>query len=536
MANEETNAALATLDGFLGYNASAGPGTWPRDIFNVKHYGAKGDARKVTDAALTNNSSTVTSATAAFTSADVGKIIFGVETATGLLRLPRGTISSVTNATTIVASTTATGNYTGINLVFGTDDTAEIQAAVAAAKALSPAGEVVVPAGGYLLTARPLDLLYSTLTPSIRFQGAGRGRTEFFLDPTFDIAGIADGHGAFIRDGNALGHEIGGFTVDGSWYGFSASGKHVFEVFGSRAKYRDVEVLYARGFTTVMAVTGSRGSFERLHLEAGGYVGLAIESGASGEFLDCYSGNHGNVSVQISNIDGLSNTAPAVKFLGGLFDESTQGTVTLAAATDVVFVGTRIFGASTKYAVQIDGTSIGRFVGAELIPWIGNPVSPGNRGGLKVLFGGKAYLQATRLDKTGTLYALDNAGLVYDGGGNSGLTAANTTGTPLGAQTLASPWAINIDDDLETIQLPRPASGTQAITMAAPARGGIRKNLCMTDPGGSPSGSMTLTLTNFVGGSAGTTATFDAVGETMIVESNAALKWVILKEFEVTLS
>lgn len=61
---------------------------------NVKNYGATGNARKVTDAVL-NGTTTVTSATAAFTSADVGKVVWGVETATGLKRLAQTTITSV---------------------------------------------------------------------------------------------------------------------------------------------------------------------------------------------------------------------------------------------------------------------------------------------------------------------------------------------------------------------------------------------------------------------------------------------------------
>jgi hypothetical protein len=56
-----------TLTGPLTMTAGAGTNV------NVKSYGAKGDERFVTDAAMTGSSATVTSATAAFTSADTGK-------------------------------------------------------------------------------------------------------------------------------------------------------------------------------------------------------------------------------------------------------------------------------------------------------------------------------------------------------------------------------------------------------------------------------------------------------------------------------
>lgn len=70
--------------------------------------------RFVTDGATTSTSTTVTSATAAFTSYDVGKKISGAG-------IPAGaTISSVTNATTIVISTAATVTATGVSLTIGT--------------------------------------------------------------------------------------------------------------------------------------------------------------------------------------------------------------------------------------------------------------------------------------------------------------------------------------------------------------------------------------------------------------------------------
>lgn len=70
-------------------------------------------ARTVTDGVTTNNSTTVTSATASFTSADIGKSITGAN-------LPPGTaIASVSNSTTVVVTSPATGNGTGIALTIG---------------------------------------------------------------------------------------------------------------------------------------------------------------------------------------------------------------------------------------------------------------------------------------------------------------------------------------------------------------------------------------------------------------------------------
>ena len=68
--------------------------------------------RSVSDGVL-NSTTTVTSATAVFSSADQGKAISGAGIPVG------ATISSVTNATTIVLSSAATATASGVTLVIG---------------------------------------------------------------------------------------------------------------------------------------------------------------------------------------------------------------------------------------------------------------------------------------------------------------------------------------------------------------------------------------------------------------------------------
>lgn len=81
-----------------------------RDAVIVATYTHGLGFRRVTDGATTNTSTTVTSATAAFTSDDVGETIVG----TGI---PGGArIVSVTNATTVVISAAATATATGLAL------------------------------------------------------------------------------------------------------------------------------------------------------------------------------------------------------------------------------------------------------------------------------------------------------------------------------------------------------------------------------------------------------------------------------------
>lgn len=76
-------------------------------------------------------------------------------------------------------------------------------------------------------------------------------------------------------------------------------------------------------------------------------------------------------------------------------------------------------------------------------------------------------------------------------------------------------------------------AGTFAATLAVPTKPALIKVIKMTVD----NGDVTIALTNVVGGTAASTATFDAVGETLVLVSDAASgKWVVLAEVGVTLS
>lgn len=101
---------------------------------------------------------------------------------------------------------------------------------------------------------------------------------------------------------------------------------------------------------------------------------------------------------------------------------------------------------------------------------------------------------------------------------------ANPTG-----QNITSAGAIDPNTEYTSLAV---ASGTYAVTLAAPEVTGRVKIIEMTDATGT---SVTLALTNVIGGSAGTTATFNAVNETLILAS-ISNKWVVIKEHGVTLT
>ncbi len=93
--------------------------------------------------------------------------------------------------------------------------------------------------------------------------------------------------------------------------------------------------------------------------------------------------------------------------------------------------------------------------------------------------------------------------------------------------------AAAIDLDANHIKVTGPASSTYAITLAAPAKAGLVKVIEMLAT--TSTNAVTLALTNVVGGTAASSASFDAAGE-MLVLVSANGKWVVLKELGVTLS
>ncbi len=102
-------------------------------------WGAKCDHREVADSAIDSGTVTLTSATASFTSDDIGKRVVvakagDLKSSAQRLEL-RATISAVNSATSVTLSTSAGATVSGAKCFIGTDDTAAIRTAAAFAVA-----------------------------------------------------------------------------------------------------------------------------------------------------------------------------------------------------------------------------------------------------------------------------------------------------------------------------------------------------------------------------------------------------------------
>jgi hypothetical protein len=124
---------------------------------SILNYGAVADELSVSDGAITSGSYTLTSASGLFTAASVGKSIivnnagasFTINGQTMYDNLST-TIAAYTNSTTVVLAASAAHTVSGAAVSWGTDNTAAINAALAAIHA-SGGGICYCPAGYYLV-------------------------------------------------------------------------------------------------------------------------------------------------------------------------------------------------------------------------------------------------------------------------------------------------------------------------------------------------------------------------------------------------
>lgn len=168
--------------------------------YNLKDYGAVGDVKKVTDAAITTGTPNLTSATGLFTSADAGKtiVVWGAGAAGGALLT---TILTFVSATAVTLASNAGTTVSGKKAYWGTDDTAAFTAAITACP--TTGSTLIIPAQsgeGYLVTSgltvdkniiiqgqgsQPYTLFPSYTGPSTPpFRGAS---TIYFTSPTADL-------------------------------------------------------------------------------------------------------------------------------------------------------------------------------------------------------------------------------------------------------------------------------------------------------------------------------------------------------------
>jgi len=214
-------------------------------FLNVRDYGAKGDRRVVMDAAMTNGSATLTSATAAFTQADEGKHFAVIGAGTAGVPL-YGTIQTYIDPTQVVLSVTAGTTVSAKKAWLATNDSAAIQAAIDACS-VGGFGEVVLPGGWWLANV--------VMKHGVHLRGMGRG-THLCAVPgsaTHVVGSPTDGttflYEALVNNMTVLGHKDLGCTGDGIFLAPNHQNSSDLDALVGYTdpclQVRDVHVLYA---------------------------------------------------------------------------------------------------------------------------------------------------------------------------------------------------------------------------------------------------------------------------------------------------
>jgi hypothetical protein len=233
-------AGLAAVAGAsLGVGGSADPASaqptnpsitdWINVVTDVPN-GAKNDGVTLTDAVMNLGTKTLTSASASFTSADVGKSIGVAGAGPNGINL-NTTIAGFTNSTTITLTTAAGHGVSSATATYGTDNTGAFKAAIALLPATG--GVVYIPAGTYLI-AQGGQVIASNATgtpPSpIYLRGAGRQATQInFSDSTGACFRM---YNNYVPSGGPTSIEVWGggvedLTIDGSTSGNGSVGLHI---------------------------------------------------------------------------------------------------------------------------------------------------------------------------------------------------------------------------------------------------------------------------------------------------------------------
>ena len=400
----------------------------PHQTFNVKAYGATGNAKMVTDAVFTNGSTTVTCADCNFTSADLGKVVWG--TGSGFIHLPKGTIAVVTNSTTITVSVAALADGTGRYMAWGTDDTAALQSASAAASLAH--GTIYVPTGGYIFSSLPFN--FNAVDPAPGIVGDGPTATVFYPTTDYDFSSTSTQNGMLVRYVNATHGRLSNFSINGVGYNRYGQSNYFALMLGSNFGVNEnVTVQNIGGVGACMAYIGNHTDNYAMHVTECGNAnsntsiyGLYVSGGQNTFHGTTIANSATGVPMVLLYQVGKAVTDNYFRCFGCFFDEgssSGQSNISVVDSPgDILFSGIMSYVGASQVALTVDGTSTNVKIRDSTL---GNPGEQSAMTALKVLSGGIAYVSNSVLNTAGGGFSINNAGTVYDMGGN---TVTNTTG------------------------------------------------------------------------------------------------------------
>ncbi len=356
--------------------------------FNWQNYGAKGDTQHIIDGVTAGGGGhTVTSVSAPFLAADVGKKIVCVAGGNATPLMPISTITVFNSTSSVTTNGTDAGAASNLKCLWYTkDDTASILAANnAAAPAIAsidpnvgktlgtPAGTGYCPPGGYAVSGRIFSMAGTgnSVGPSLK---GDPGKNHCIIYPLPGMVDPNDGFPVLISNYNTVGFDMEDITIDGDGFAGFNFGHPVVGVLSSQqftVKRLKITNLSSNGASvgTLEFNASANGSTEDIFIQGGGGTGTdyacSFRNGTSeilNRRLTCSNHNQNLL------VDGNGATPRSVfgdngiTCIGCLIDECDGGTVNCAVISNGgllnVHDSTFMQGSSAaNYALQVDGTS-----------------------------------------------------------------------------------------------------------------------------------------------------------------------------------
>lgn len=456
----------------------------PCGIFlNAKTYGAVADVKTVSDASITNASTLVSSATANFTSADIGKRIWFINSGVGLqiTSCASGvydtTIAAVNSSTqAVIADVICIGGPTvNVTMTWGTDSTTALQTGVAAAVASHNC--LLITSGNYMVRNQWISGFASTDT--ICLKGSGSSATNLYHSPNVPWGTLSNNTlyrfdtSAAVVEGLTLQFQGG---IPGAF-----TNRNVVNMGGVTALSDDaIQNFNGNGITGnanfCWHITSDNASAVNLVADSCGGTGLAIQSN-NFECISCLMTGYldgvrivdgGHTELIGGVFKGLGTTGNAINQTAASGDTPAgviNGVVACAGETKAAIRMTTP-GAGFLSRMLLTNSSINRWstesCGAALgLVHHGIIVEANAAGGTNTL-----VMNANYIEREAAGNAIDNRATLYDGGGNvvTG-TEVNTgtwytAGTTCGSVAACAAAPIN---NFRTIQ------GKVALNNASPA-------------------------------------------------------------------
>ena len=168
-------------------------------VYYAINYGVKADTLSLHGTCgITATLSILTCTNATFTSADVGKIIFGNNTPNNTPDIAQTTIASVQSATQLTITGTALRTMTNGDVTYGHDDTAALKTGWAAMMAAPMCGTFYLPAGEMIIQSGVMNMPASPACESGQIasmpgiKGSSFGQSVLVPTPTFAYGSAAN--------------------------------------------------------------------------------------------------------------------------------------------------------------------------------------------------------------------------------------------------------------------------------------------------------------------------------------------------------